>query len=224
MNALAPLPNLAPLHRANFAAVSDITNGLLGWWKFNEGAGTGAADSSGNGNDAIIANTGTNFGWTSGRNGTGAIDLSVATATRGLYLPSTPTASTTHTIVGWIYPKAGGPTYQTLLASLSAGMWYRGDQNKLTYYLGSDHLSGSVITLSAWSQFACARNGTSATFYLNGVADGTIGLSSASSGTMGYIGNDTSSERFNGYMDDLRIYDRTLSAGEIATLYANGAK
>jgi hypothetical protein len=41
-------------------------NGLVGWWKFDEGSGTVAYDSSGNGNDGNLTNGPT---WTTGKIG-----------------------------------------------------------------------------------------------------------------------------------------------------------
>ena len=52
--------------------VSDaLLNGLVGWWKFDEGSGTVAYDSSGNGNDGNLTNGPT---WTTGKIG-GALSL-----------------------------------------------------------------------------------------------------------------------------------------------------
>jgi hypothetical protein len=34
--------------------VKAADSGLVGWWKFDEGSGTVAADSSGNGNDGTL--------------------------------------------------------------------------------------------------------------------------------------------------------------------------
>ena len=74
----------ATLHDGNYSVVvsndfgsveSDLTevmvkdailNGLVGWWKFDEGSGTVAYDSSGNGNDGNLTN-GPN--WTTGKIG-----------------------------------------------------------------------------------------------------------------------------------------------------------
>ena len=47
--------------------VSDsLQNGLVGWWKFDEGSGTVAYDSSGNGNDGNLTNGPT---WATGKIG-----------------------------------------------------------------------------------------------------------------------------------------------------------
>ena len=47
--------------------VSDaLLNGLVGWWKFDEGSGTVAYDSSGNGNNGNLTNGPT---WTTGKIG-----------------------------------------------------------------------------------------------------------------------------------------------------------
>ena len=47
-------------------ARADITTGLVGWWKFDEGSGTAAGDSSGNNNTGTLTNGPT---WTTGKIG-----------------------------------------------------------------------------------------------------------------------------------------------------------
>ena len=47
---------------------AQLQNGLVGYWSFNEGTGTAAMDSSGNGNTGILLNGST---WSSGKSGTG---------------------------------------------------------------------------------------------------------------------------------------------------------
>ncbi|MDQ2903302.1 MAG: DUF5127 domain-containing protein [Chloroflexota bacterium] len=49
------------------AAPADITSGLVGYWKLDEGSGTNAADSSGNGNNGTLSG---GPAWTTGKIGT----------------------------------------------------------------------------------------------------------------------------------------------------------
>src|SRR3989344_4445776 len=48
------------------------TNGLIGYWNFDEGSGTIAEDSSGNGNTGTLVNGST---WTTGKVGSGAVSF-----------------------------------------------------------------------------------------------------------------------------------------------------
>src|SRR3990170_7060226 len=48
------------------------TNGLVGYWAFDEGSGTTAGDSSGNGNNGTLTNGPT---WVAGKAGNGAVTL-----------------------------------------------------------------------------------------------------------------------------------------------------
>ena len=48
------------------------TNGLVGYWNFDEGTGTTAADSSGSGNNGTLVNGST---WTAGKVGNGALQF-----------------------------------------------------------------------------------------------------------------------------------------------------
>lgn len=45
---------------------ADVTSGLVAWWKFDDGSGTSATDSTGNGNTGTLTNGPT---WTTGRKG-----------------------------------------------------------------------------------------------------------------------------------------------------------
>src|SRR5690606_11983260 len=51
-----------------FAAAGPITDGLVGWWKFNEGSGSTAGDSSGNDWDGTLVNM-SSSNWVSGFEG-----------------------------------------------------------------------------------------------------------------------------------------------------------
>jgi hypothetical protein len=77
-----------------------------------------------------------------------------------------------------------------------------------------------VLATGQWVQVAVASNGTTATFYVNGVADGTFPVSAiCTSGTVNiganFAGGD---EYFDGKIDDLEIFDRWLTQAEIQAL------
>lgn len=56
------------------AKAQDTTSGLIAWYKFNDGSGTNAADSSGNGNNASLYYFPTdNSQWVPGVVGGGAL-------------------------------------------------------------------------------------------------------------------------------------------------------
>ena len=98
------------------------------------------------------------------------------------------------------------------------GIYYRGSSRKLDFYYSSaDHLSNTAITENQWHHIAEVNNGGAVTFYVDGVADGTatggVGL------TPDNIGHDPASQSFKGNIDDVRVYNRALTADEVKALY-----
>ena len=71
---------------------------------------------------------------------------------------------------------------------------------------------------------AYVRNGGSGTFYINGVAVANVTGAAINDGGVlhigGYGSSDTTS-RFDGKIDEPRIYNRALSSGEIMTIYSS---
>jgi hypothetical protein len=93
--------------------------------------------------------------------------------------------------------------------------WSFGNPFWNTYVIGN-----SSVPTGQWVQVAVASNGTTATFYINGVADGTFPVgATCTTGKINIggnlVGND---EYFDGKIDDLQIYDRYLTQAEIQAL------
>jgi hypothetical protein len=58
--------------RADAPPDAVVDEGLIGWWKLGDGAGTVAADSSGHGDDGVLS---AGVTWVAGRDGSGAISI-----------------------------------------------------------------------------------------------------------------------------------------------------
>ncbi len=98
---------------------------------------------------------------------------------------------------------------------------YRAFPNGTTLF---DFATNTTLVNNTWYHVAATYNGTNATIYLNGIRD-------ASRGAVGGLGNNhdiaveigrlstNNSQFFNGAIDEVRIYNRSLSAFEIANLY-----
>src|SRR5205823_6247258 len=83
----------------------DITSSLVAWWKFDEGLGTTAADSSGGGRNGTLNNGPT---WIAGKIGSNAVNLDGVDD----YIDvgtSNPMAANVITIAGWV----NSPSYAT---------------------------------------------------------------------------------------------------------------
>ncbi|MGH8046453.1 MAG: glycoside hydrolase family 2 TIM barrel-domain containing protein [Chthoniobacterales bacterium] len=200
----------------------DITSNLMAAWAFDEGSGTTAADSSGNNRTATLL---TGSGWTASGHTNNAITFN---GTNG---KASFTAVDTNqlTVSAWIYQiDAGNSAFPRIVAM--PGYRFFVDANKLglaTEGGGLDSRSpvGAVST-GTWIHVAVTYDRTvnaQPKYYVNGVqtAAGTGGTATGgntNAGT-GYIGNLAAGNRaFNGRIDDMRIYTRILSAGEIGQL------
>ena len=98
----------------------------------------------------------------------------------------------------------------------------------------SNGITGSAVTINSWTHLVAVFNGDekSYKFFLNGISQGTQSYGStienANEETDGFaIGlqryNSNSYTPFNGKIDEVGIWDRTLTADEISRLYNSGS-
>lgn len=218
------------------AGSSAPTEGLVGWWKFDENTGNSAADSSGHGN------TGTWQGsvpyWTSGKinsggNFNGADNyISVADIVYGSSFSvgawiKTSSVSQDGNIDN-IVNEVGSSTNEGYQCSVSGES---GKAGKIRLYI-SDNIN-SVNTYSAirvddgnWHHVVCIKDNNTAKIYIDGNTPDTGNVGSVSgitdvttSGTRIGALREGSGQFFIGQIDDVRIYNRVLSETEIKALY-----
>jgi hypothetical protein len=86
--------------------------------------------------------------------------------------------------------------------------------------------SSSTLTDNVWYHITAVYNGTAMKIYINGILDSQV----SKNGTIVYDSNslrigsfDGSNGLFNGIIDEIRIYNRTLSDEEIKQLYFMGS-
>ena len=88
----------------------------------------------------------------------------------------------------------------------------------------SDSYGG--FTSGVWYQIGIVRDGTTVTFYKNGVQLGaTKTLATNTSMSMRYFGKESTAGTpyfFQGVLDDVRVYNKALSAAEVLALYNMG--
>ena len=215
-------------------------NGLVAHWKFDEGSGMIAHDSAGD-NDGVV------YGaqWTTGEVG-GALDFDGIDGYVEIPDDDSLTPNAEITIAYWVYktgsshagvykyaecvtePASPGSSrayvLQVLGNSDTAFLRVFSDWN--TY----DDIEGdTIVSKNEWHHIAGTFDSGNAAVYVDGQLDGSTAMSVTSimndvqpltiGAFWSYCGVDSLVATLRGKIDDVRIYDRALSAQEIEELY-----
>jgi RHS repeat-associated protein len=211
--------------------------GALGYWRLNDTTST-MADSSGNGYSGTYSAGGITHSQPGALVGdpTNAAAAFASASSGYASVSSLPATSGSFTVEAWI--NTSSSANQGIVGSRASA----DDSYDLQLYNGklhSDIGTGSAwLTTSAdvafawtplvWYHVAEVVTPTSWTLYLNGAAVGSGGYASAtpvlSNATHTFaLGNiKTGSGSFNGSLDEVAVYNKALSAGQIAMQFAAG--
>jgi len=212
------------------ATTGTISSGLVAYWKFDEGTGTTAADSSGNGNTGTLANGPV---WTSGIAGNAlyfdGIDDSVTILDSNTLNPSS-----SFTVSAWVNPATTFTDFRSILVKnyryylYSSVAGYCGDGIPLGGF--SEVTNNTVcqpapLAANTWTHLSLTYDSSTLMLYRNGVAVATAAASETPSPTTGnlQIGASQYGEYFQGLIDEVRIYNRALTNIEIQTIYQQAA-
>jgi hypothetical protein len=212
---------------------------LVGYWTFDEGSSSVAYDYSGNNATGSWSGTqaGTNGYYSAGKVGSWAGYFNGSNDYVGVGSSINPTSQ--FSLIAWVdlsSPSCGA----------SAQCGFMGNANYQVFGLNFGMLSGNYLDLqtevsggasnlqastaplsvNSWTQVAATFNGSIGTLYVNGAIVATGTLSAPVASTYSFtLGRTTQGGwiDFLGLIDDVRIYNRALSAAEISALY-NGGK
>jgi hypothetical protein len=204
------------------------TTGLQALYKFDEGSGTIANDSSGNGNNGTISGA----TWATGKSGSGlSFDGNdyVNKATPSAVLkPSLEVAT-----AAWI-KMSGTDTGGAEIVSMGDSYAIRVQTNgniQFFYYNGTTWKSiittGVNVRDGAWHHIVGQKTSTALQIYVDGISKastpntGTIAYTQGTGLFIGKHGNGGTIYDFVGSIDDVRIYNRALSNQEVLDLYNN---
>ncbi|MHC4500253.1 MAG: LamG domain-containing protein [Planctomycetota bacterium] len=215
--------------------VTERVRGLVAWWKFDERDGTIAYDSAGN-------NHGTTHGaaWANGRIG-GALDFDGGNDYVSVPHDAGLNITGDITISAWVYFTEGGTGQDGMEKAIVTKCVVNGatnnpfdfrtdnmvEQLKLRLVRGDTRghecvYSDQGISLNSWHHVLARVENKIADFYVDGGVTPKHGtLSKTPTGNMKplLIGRRDDGLYLSGTIDDVRIYDRALSAGEIWRLY-----
>ena len=198
--------------------------GLVAAYSFDETTGSTVADMSGNGNVGTLDGPQRSA---SGRYGgalsfDGRDDLVTVADAAALDLTGG------ITLEAWVRPSTLGGRWRTVLIkeqtedlayALYAHTGGRGPSGHV-FLAGDDKRARAVSTIQAdsWTHVAATYDGSTIRVFRNGsviASQAATGSRPASSGPLRIGGNGLWNEWFDGLIDEVRVYDRPLSAGEI---------
>lgn len=199
--------------------------GLVASYSFEEGTGTTTVDASGNNNTGTLSNatwtTAGKYGKALSFNGTSSI-VNVADAA-SLRLTSA------MTLEAWVKPTAAGGVWRTVVmkeitGELAYALYSNEDVDVPAAYVRvgstSRRVGGSgIVPLNSWTHLAATYTSGALRLYVNGtLVSTTTGTGSIASATrpLRIGGNTIWGEYFAGLIDEVKVYNRALSAAEIA--------
>jgi glucose/arabinose dehydrogenase/PKD repeat protein len=216
-------PSAASTFTATYEeAACPVLPGLVGAWGFDEPSGSAVFDTSGRGNGGAITGAART---TDGRVGSalsfdGIDDLVTVADANSIDLVSG------MTLEAWVNPTALGSSWRTVLlkeqpGNLAYALYANDGEGRPTGHVAvplDSRATGSPLPQNAWSHLAATYDGSSVRLYVDGaeVASNLVfGSITVSSGALRIGGNTVWGEWFAGRIDEVRVYDRPLSAAEI---------
>jgi len=207
-------------------------DGLVGWWP---GELTAL--------DVVGTNNGTIQGATSFTQGEVGSAFNFGAVSERVLVADSPSLRLTNllTVEAWIYPRSWGGYPREIISK-----WEGGNNSQRSYtfsinttgfgylHMSSDGgfvnttvvYSGQTIPRNQWSHVAGVYDGATLKYYLNGVLQNTVAWTQGifpSTAPLVIGSTLTSGSAFDGLIDEPTLYNRALTAGEIAAIYAAGA-
>jgi hypothetical protein len=209
------------------SVASAVDPDLVGHWKFDDGSGTTAFDSSGNGNDGTLIG---GAQWVEGQLG-GALEFNGQNAR--LDAPYIPLDSRSFTITMWVNPvlytgeQIVFSQVQTNATntSLHFRIYGPGSGRVRMGFYSNDLDTTTTLNENNWYHitFWYDFENQNRRIYINGVLEAEA-AATPYLGTSGntVIGSWGTSQWFQGIIDDVRIYTRVLTEAEILGVMAGG--
>ena len=208
-----------------------VEDGLVAYWALNDEDGDTASDSSGNGHDGDLIG---DPQWTEGYFG-GALQFDQAADEVNVPFHANLNQET-FTICAWANVETGGTGHRAVVSSRDDGpqrgyIFYCEPGNTWQFWTGGGgwkSVQGPAVNLDEWDHLAGVYAGANQKFYVNGELvgernDGALSINAAQEFLIGAGANETANHNyfFRGMIDEVRLYDRALSADEITSVMNN---
>jgi len=203
----------------------DFTTGLAGYWKFNEGAGSSAADSSGNGNTGTLHNV----AW--GTSSTGPfISMNANSSYVSVKESASLALSNQMSVSFWVYATSTSSVDPRVVSKLYSWNVKLNTTNRYPQLsaAGKYAMLNYSLPLNAWHHIVFT--------FSNGVVKGYVDGAPVTLQSNTFTGKETlplqtygtnigadagGANSYSGRIDDLRIYKRALSSADAAALYSS---
>lgn len=203
--------------------------GLVGYWPLDEGSGTVTKDASGNGNDGAFVDA---PAWVAGKIGKAlsfdGVNDYISIPHQDAYTVTTGNFSIAFWTVQYNPHPASWPRIMGKGTHNSAGWNIYTDRNTnstafYTFQSGANQsVSFGVVSNTTFSHMVITKSGTTIKTYRDGklIGTGTV-VNPAYSTDPIFIGNSHPGvlEHTKGVVDDVRMYNRALSAAEVQAMY-----
>ncbi len=200
--------------------------GLVAAYSFSEGSGTSVGDASGNNNVGMVTG---GAAWTTQGHFGSAISFDGVDDLIAIADSATLDLTNGMTLEAWVNPTGLSGWRTVVMKEINAGLAYALYANDnapdpaayvhLANQSVSNHVGGtSQLPLNTWSHVAATFDGTTVRVFVNGVEVGNAPASGSlvhSSNSLRIGGNAVWGEYFAGVIDEVRIYNRALTATDI---------
>jgi len=190
----------------------------LAAYAFDAGAGTTAADQSGNGNHGTISGA----TWTTQAR-YGGRALSFDGNNDRVTGPSI-TLTDAFTLMAWVYNPSNVPFETIVTVGANRDLYLA--NGRVTFYTGQADLGfGAALPTNVWQHVALTYDGIDVTAYVNGAVRGGVGgvTLNAATGPLqvgAWVVGSGAGDYFGGVIDEVRVYDRALTLEEVQTALA----
>ena len=204
----------------------EAADGLVAAYNFDEGTGSSTNDASGNTNTGTILNA---LWRSSGKNGK-AILFNGTSSRIDVNDSNSLDLTTNMTLEAWVKPTTLPTGFRTILHKERANgdsyaLYANHDINRPSGEIrtasGYAEVTGTAkVPVTTWTHLATTYDGKKLRLYVNGVLKETTNKTGAivpSSKPLRIGSSVVWGEFYNGLIDDIRIYNRTLSQAEIQT-------
>ncbi len=196
-------------------------DGLIGYWAFDEGTGKTAADVSGNGHNGEFAGAPK---WVDGKFNS-ALEFDGVDDHVKVKDNDSLDLTDKITLMAWFNPSDALTSRRMMVKNDSIFVIFDfGDSNSIDFLVKPDNLFAQSKTtdwkIGEWYHFAGTFDGKTLRVYVNGVLEGEVlnGKPITPSNLDFWIGGDDfgrPTDSFPGKIDEVRLYDKVLSEGDI---------